>query len=287
MTDQPPVDDSSFEPKSVGDVTTDQSGGLTPLDNAHHAMEQAPQDDAARLRFYERLADSELFLMLTHEVQEDRVSPELFQLSDATYALVFDREERLSAFAGRPVPYVALSGRAITGMMAGNGIGLGVNLEVAPSSILIPANAIDWLAQTLAETPDEVEEKIAEITVPAGLPETLLSALDAKLALTAGMAQSAYLVGTISDAGGRGHLLAFVDAAPGAEPALAKAASEALTFSGLEAGVMDVGFFAAHDQMAASLARHGLRFDLPKPVSPERVERIAPGSDPDKPPILR
>ena len=36
----------------------------TPLDAAHAAMEAAPEDDAARLRFYERLADSELFLLL-------------------------------------------------------------------------------------------------------------------------------------------------------------------------------------------------------------------------------
>lgn len=260
---------------------------MTPLDLAHQAMEANAADDSARLRFYERLADAELYVLLTQEVQGDQISPDLFELPDATYVLVFDREERLSTFAGRPVPYAALSGRAIAGMLAGQGIGLGVNLEVAPSSILIPAQAIDWLAQTLAETPDEVEETITEVIAPAGLPEALLTALDAKLALTAGMAQSAYLVGTVSDSGRRSHLLAFVDAAPGAQAALAKAASEALTFSGLEAGVMDVGFFAAHDAMAASLARHGLRFDLPEPPKPERVERIAPGSDPDKPPILK
>ncbi len=35
----------------------------TPLDRAHAAMEAMPQDDAARLRFFERLADVELFLL--------------------------------------------------------------------------------------------------------------------------------------------------------------------------------------------------------------------------------
>ena len=39
----------------------------TPLDLAHAATEAAPQDDAARLRFYERLADGELFLLLEAE----------------------------------------------------------------------------------------------------------------------------------------------------------------------------------------------------------------------------
>jgi hypothetical protein len=259
----------------------------TALDTAHEAMEAAPDDDTARLRFYERLADSELFLMLKEEPREDRISPDLFDLPEATFALVFDREERLSAFADRPVPYVALSGRALAGMLAGQGIGLGLNLEVAPSSILIPPAAVDWLAATLAETPAEVEERIAEFSAPRALPEVLLTALDQKLAMAAGLARSAYLVGTTSEAGTKGHLLAFIDAVEGAQSALAKAAGEALTFSGLDAGVLDVGFFAAHDAAAAALARHGLRFDLPEPEAPRPAERPAPGSDPDKPPILR
>lgn len=259
----------------------------TALDTAHAAMEAAPENDAARLRFYERLADSELFLMLKEEPRHDQIAPDLFELPEATFALVFDREERLSAFAERAVPYVALSGRAIAGMMAGQGIGLGLNLEVAPSAILIPPAAVDWLAATLSETPTEVEERIAEFTSPRGLPEVLLSALDQKLAMAAGLARTAYLVGTTSETGTKGHLLAFIDAKEGAQAPLAKAAGEALTFSGLDAGVLDVGFFAAHDSSAAALARHGLRFDLPEPEQPLKVERPAPGSDPEKPPILR
>lgn len=259
----------------------------TALDTAHAAMEAAPDDDTARLRFYERLADSELFLMLKEEPRDDQISPDLFELPEATFVLVFDREERLSAFASRAVPYVALSGRAIAGMLAGQGIGLGLNLDVAPSAILIPPQAVDWLAATLSEAPAEVEERIAEFSRPMGLPEVLLSALDQKLAMATGLAKTAYLVGTTSESGTKGHLLAFIGAKDGAEAPLAKAAGEALTFSGLDAGVLDVGFFAAHDSAAAALARHGLRFDLPQPEEPTRVERIAPGSDPDKPPILR
>jgi hypothetical protein len=259
----------------------------TPLDTAHAAMMAAPDDDTARLRFYDHLADCELFLMLKEEPREDRISPDLFELPEATFALIFDREERLSAFAERPVPYVALSGRAIAGMIAGQGIGLGLNLEVAPSAILLPPAAVDWLATTLSEAPDETEEHIAEITRPGSLPEALLTALDRKLALAAGLARSAYLVGTISDNGIKGHLLAFIDADPAAQPALAKAAGEALTFSGLDAGTLDIGFFAAQDSTAAALARHGLRFDLPELPQAEEPKRPAPGSDPDKPPILR
>lgn len=259
----------------------------TPLDVAHGLMQADPNDDTARLRFFERLADSELFMLLSHEAVDENLSPEVFELSDHSFVLVFDREERLAEFVGKPAPYAALSGRLIADTLAGQGVGLGVNLEVAPSSILIPPEAVSWLAETLSHAPDEVEEKASHFTPPTGLPEALITALDAKLATAQGLARFAYLVGVTYESGAKGHLLGFVDARPGAEGALAKAAGEALTFSGIEAGAMDVGFFAASDPTAASLAKSGLRFDIPEPQRPEQPKITDPGSDPDKPPILR
>lgn len=258
----------------------------TPIDAAHAAMEAAPEDDAARLRFYERLADSELFLALEREAEGERITPQVFEVAGGSFVLAFDREERLAAFAGGPAPYAALSGRVIAAQLAPAGLGLALNLG-APSEILIPNDAVTWLAETVAHTPDEAEAQVAEVNAPLGLPEALLTALDAKLATATGRASGAYLVGVTYDSGARGHLLGFVDAVAGAEAALAKAVSEALTFSGIEAGALDVSFFRASDAMAARLARHGLRFDLPQPE--ERIEELrpAPGSDPDSPPILR
>ena len=258
----------------------------TALDSAHARMEANPQDDAARLRFFERLADCELFLMLTEEARDENISPELFEVADGRFVLVFDREDRLAQFAGRPAPYAALSGRVLAGMLAGQGVGLGLNLEVGPSAMLIPAEALTWLADTLGHAPHEVQARLDEVLPPAGLPDILLKALDAKLATAGALASAAYLVGTRENGGGSGHLLGFVDAVAGAESALAKAVSEALTFSGIEAGVLDVGFFAAADPVVATLSKVGLRFDLPQP---ERAitERPAPGSNPNNPPILK
>lgn len=260
---------------------------LTPLDRAHSAMEATPDNDASRLQFFERLADAELFLLLTKEAEGENISPEMFEVADGRFVLVFDREDRLTAFTGKPSPYAALSGRVLAQMLGGQGIGLGVNLEVAPSSILIPAEAMGWLSDTLGHAPDEVEAHVAEVSAPVGLPEILISALDQKLATATGLAASAYLVAVTYDDGGKGHMLAFVDAIDGAQSALAKAASEALTFSGIEAGAMDVGFFAASDSVSAKLAVAGLRFDLPQPQERQSHEVKAPGSDPAKPPILR
>ena len=258
---------------------------MTDLDQAHTAMEAAPEDDAARLRFYERLADTELFMLLGAEAEGDQISPELFEIEDQRFALVFDREERLSQFVGRVAPYAGIPGRGLAQMLAGQGIGLALNLEVAPSAMLIPAEAVDWLVATLSHGPDETEARLTEVSAPGGLPEAVVSGLDRKLAIAAGLARFAYLAAATYEDGTRGHVLAFVDAVEGAEKALASAAGEALTFSGIEAGMMDVLFVRASDSLAAHLAKVGLRFDLPEPETPHVPG--APGMNPEKPPKLR
>lgn len=258
---------------------------MTDLDQAHAAMEAAPENDAARLQFYERLADTELFMLLGEEAGNEQISPELFEIEDQRFTLVFDREERLSAFVGRVAPYAGLPGRALAQMLAGQGIGLALNLEVAPSAMLIPAEAVDWLVETLSHQPDETEARLTEVSAPGGLPEAVITGLDRKLAIAAGLARFAYLAAATYEDGARGHVLAFIDAVEGAEKALASAASEALTFSGIDAGVMDVLFVRASDPLAAHLAKVGLRFDLPEPEQPHLPG--APGMDPAKPPKLR
>lgn len=256
----------------------------TPLDVAHAAMEAAPDDAAARLRFYERVADVELFLLLEAEPEGDQINPVL--LEDA-HVLVFDRAARLAAYVGKPAPYVALSGRAIASMLEGQPLGLAINLGVAPSEIILPPEALDWLRDTLDHAPAQVEARIEAVLPPKGLPETLIAAIDAKLATATAMAAGAFLVAVAYHGGGRGHLLAFVGAIPRAQDALVRAASEALTFSGVEAGAMDVGFFAPSDPVVAKLAKVGLRFDLPQGEGLQQTPRMPPGSDPSKPPILK
>lgn len=255
---------------------------MTPLDQTHAAMEANPQSDSARLSFYERLADAELFLLLDEEAKGKHVSPSVFDTSDGRFVLAFDREDRMTAFTEGPVPYAALSGRAIAAMLAGQDIGLGLNLGVAPSSFLVPAGALAWLSDTLSDGPAEATERPEEIAPPAGLPEKLVTAIDTKLASARGLARMAYLVSVTYEGGRPGHMLAFIDTEPGAEAALARNISEALVFSGIEAGTLDVAFFNASDPLSAKLARHGLRFDIP-------VLEITrpPVQDPTKPPKLR
>jgi hypothetical protein len=173
----------------------------------------------------------------------------------------------------------------IAGLLKGQGIGMGVNLGVAPSSMLLPPEALDWLAETLDEGPDEVEARPAQF-FPPKVPEAVISALDAKLARAGGLATMALLVGVAYNDGRRGHLLALIDAKDGAEAALARAMNEALVFSGIEAGELDVVFLSSGTVEAEAVAKFALRFDLPKPDL--RVQDpAAPGMDPSRPPKLR
>ena len=144
-----------------------------------------------------------------------------------------------------------------------------------------------WLVQTLGHAPQQAEARPQSLHRPQGLPDALLQALDTKLATATGLARKAYLAGVTWEDGGRGHLLGITGAQPGAEAALAGAVNEALVFSGLEAGALDVTFLDDTDPLAAELARVALRFDLPEPAQPKIRNVEAPGSDPEKPPKLR
>lgn len=261
----------------------------TALDRAHAAMQAAPEDAAARLRFYGRLADGEMFLLLEPGSETTgALDPQVFGLDEGRFVMAFDREDRLAEFAGGPAPYAALPGRVVAAHLAGQGIGIGLNLGVAPSAHLLPAEAVDWLARTVAARPEAGAERPEAFAAPGALPEALLTALDTKLALCAGLAVAALLAEARYAGGRRGHLLAILGAAPGAHEALAGAISEALVFSGIEAGQLDVTFLAADDAAAKKMAKVALRIDLPGPATGSpRPAPAPPGSDPDRPPKLR
>jgi hypothetical protein len=259
----------------------------TLLDQAWAESEAAPEDGALRLRYYARLIEAEMVLLLEHEATGDTITPKVFDLEDGPLVLAFDLESRLTEFTGLPAPYAAMPGRALIDMLAGKSLGLGLNLGVAPSSRLLPPEIVDWLAQMIAERPEELSTRILALHAPKGLPEALLLTLDQRLARMEGLARMAYLAGVEYESGAGGHMLAFVDAAPDSEAALARAVQSALSFSGVEAGMLDVTFLAVEEPRAAEFARVGLRFDLPQPAPQTDNPPVAPGTDPKRPPRLR
>ena len=80
------------------------------------------------------------------------MTPRLFDIEGTRYALAFDLPERLSAFAGA-ADAATLSGRRLAAMLAAEGLGLGLNLDDAPSAQLLDPAAMVWLTTTLAHAP--------------------------------------------------------------------------------------------------------------------------------------
>ncbi|WP_054006149.1 SseB family protein [Cypionkella psychrotolerans] len=260
------------------------------LDQAYGAMQAG--DASAGLRFYRLLADATLFLLLEREAEGERVDPRVFDLPDGPVLLAYDSEERLAVFgqgpqSGAGLPYAALPGRLIAQQMLGQGLSLGLNFGTgAASEVLLPPEALRWLCEMLEAAPVEVEATPVQFFAPKGLPEALSDALTFTLGGAAGLARAALLSGVRYSDGRLGHMLAVIDAAPGAEEALARALSEALVFSGLEAGELDVTFLSSGDAAVVELARVAIVFEVPELVAQAAVERAAPGMD-GKPPRLR
>lgn len=249
---------------------------MTPLDHAHAHMTAAPDDDGARLRFFERLLDSELVLLLDSEAEGETISPRLAQTEAGAVALAFDTDDRLSAYAGGAA-YAALPGRALIEMLAGASLGLAVNLDVAPSAWLLSARDVAQLAEIASQVPEEATDYLDHIGPPEGATARLLEGLGEKLTQAAGLADGAYLV-TARSAGGEGRLmLGFVGTAEGAEIALARAAGEALTFTG-EDLALDVIHAPVGTPLAGALTRQGVRIEIPSPppaiVKPEGPPRL-------------
>ncbi|MCV6597668.1 MAG: SseB family protein [Mangrovicoccus sp.] len=260
----------------------------TDLDHAFQAMLAAPEDMQAAMAAYSALADAQLWLLLEGEAQDDQISPHLFETEDGAFTVVFDREERLAGFVSEIAAHAVLPGRVLIRMLAGQGLGLAVNLGSDAEMVFAPAQ-LEWLADILEIAPESGEAlPPQELRAPRDIPEPFLTALDARLARASGLARAAFLAQALYADGSTRHILAVIDAVPEAETALAGAIADAVRFYGDGAPDLDVAFFTTDDPIAQHLAVVGLRFDLPEPPQPEeRPARPAPGSDPDSPPILR
>lgn len=256
---------------------------MTILDQTHAAMEAGGEAEA--LAFWRSLADAELFLVLEEEATGEVMTPRVYDLAEGPLLLAFDSEERLATISDDPMPYAVLPGRVLAAQLAGQGLGLGLNLGTAcPSETILPPEAIDWLAEMLSQTdPEEAEARIAALAAPH-LPQGLLTALGGLLpsGAAAALAQVTY------QGGGQGHMLVLSGIRPEAEARMARAVAEALVFSGLEAAALDLAFAGAETALFLRISGAGLTVSAAEVVPPPMPEPPqAPGSDPDKPPRLR
>ena len=234
---------------------------MSNLDSRYAEM-QAGGDGLA---FYHALADTELFVLLETEAEGEVMSPQIFDLAESAVVLAFDSAERLARFVAGPQPYAALPGRVIVGQMAGQGLALGLNIGVgAASEVILPPEALDWLMEMLDQTPPQATSDVITGFEPPDVPQAVLLALP--LALIG--ATRAYLVGVCYKNGRRDQLLAVMGVAERDETRVARAVTEALAFSGLDAAALDLAFMTAEDAVLARMAGVALVFEPSRRISP-------------------
>lgn len=256
---------------------------MTPLDAVltEYMKDQTALD--ARLRVFEQFLSAELFIALKEEPVEDVIKPLLFDISDGRFALVFDKEDRLTSFLGGVQDFACLSGRALLELFRSQDVGLGVNLSQEESCALFTPEDLDWCAQFAVE-PEQSEQKFLSVRSVVDFPPELLAALDRKIASLSGFAKSAYLVSLQDATGTSRNSLVFTDALLPSEKRIAETISETVRLS--DSGhSLDVVFLPKQHSAISSIEKFGLRFDISEPEQAQPLQ--APGSDPSKPPKLR
>ncbi|MBN8291548.1 SseB family protein [Rhodobacter sp. NTK016B] len=264
----------------------------TAMQRAAAAPADTPEETSARLAFHAELSRAELFVLLDAEVTGDSMAPRVFDLPDVRAVLAFDSEYRLAEFAGAAAAYAALPGRILVSMLAesGEGLSLLVNAD-APHASLMSPEAVEWLAATLSGPAPSEGQGVAQGFAAPDLPETVLTplvaALERRLSGMPGLSQTV-LAGVLWQDGTRGHTLALAGLPDETHPAVARAVSEALALSGLEAGSLDVIF--PPERIMQAIAGVGLTLS-PAPFEMAEDQTITPGAnpglDPSRPPKLR
>lgn len=258
----------------------------TALDRAHARMVAAGETEPARRTFFAALAAAELVVVLEAEAPDDAatIRPLTVETGEGTLVLAFDTELRMADFLGTGAATATLTGRQVARMLAPAGLGLALNPEVAPSEMLLPADAIAWLAEMTPAATELRESRIAGVAPPAGAGCELLEALDARLAMLSGLATRAALAEAIHGDGARALVLGLWGVPAPLHAAATTAVAEALSLAGLPEAELDLVFVEEGDDLAARLARQGLVYDIPRPAAAPGA--TAPGSDPEKPPRL-
>ncbi|HEU0221148.1 MAG TPA: SseB family protein [Paracoccaceae bacterium] len=232
---------------------------MSALDAAQAAMEAAPDSEAARRDFWALLAATELWLVLGGEPEEGLV-PLVLRTAEGDLALAFDSEERLAGFVEAPTPWACLSGRRVVAMLAGQGIGLGLNLGAA-AGVILPADALAWAAEMLGQA--TLQERRRPVRIgPPRLDEARVRAIDMRLAAMAGMAAEAWLATACYDDGSEAPVLVLTGVAAAAQAGMAAALAEAHRLSGGQ-GVLDIVFPEADSPWLPALRRQGLGFEIP------------------------
>lgn len=162
---------------------------VTAIDRAYSEM--IGGGEAELLRFYQVLAGSDLLVLLDASGADEVPEPKIIPVEAGQYVLVFDLKDRVTELTGYDAPTSRVTGREVFQLMRGRGIGVAVNMGEAPSAMLIPGDAIDWICDTLGDSaatsqapppaPAPAPGRFKALLAPHNFPDTLQLALNEKL----------------------------------------------------------------------------------------------------------
>ncbi len=162
----------------------------TPLDLAFERARNDPEETAG---FYDALFAATIFLPIDRafddegnqsEAAASAIEPIFYEVEDQPTLLIFDTEERLAIWTDEPIDYVGLTGRQLFEMFDGEQQ-VALNIGVAPSSVVIPAEMVTWLHERASEEgdSDEIAAGTAlEVTAPPALDTEIVARIAARIA---------------------------------------------------------------------------------------------------------
>ena len=250
-------------------------------------MCHAPADQAMRMQFFITFLDSELYLLLSEEASYESISPIVASHKGIEHVLVFTSEDNLAEYSKQISPYAALSGRVIVEMFAQADLGIALNFAILSSELFLTTEEIKWLNEIVAEVPAIHQARPTAFFPLAEESKKLNSILIDKLLSLAELAASFWLTGVEYDNQSQGVMLIILDACTGAEAPLAKAALEAVAFSGLENLSFEVSFLPGQEKVVETVKRQGQPLLFPERPAKKLYQPSMPGGDPSKPPRLR
>ena len=255
---------------------------MSRMDKTYAHMLASPESDTAGLRFYEAFCDTNLSVLVNADL-----SMQVFETSQGKIILAFDTEERVAEFVDQPTEFIKMPGRELVTQLRGTDTGIGLNLNVAPTSQILTPEILAWISELLSVDSTLLVDQVAGFSADCQLSAEDRTALTDRLANFAGRVEAAYLCGVTYTDGAMADALFIVDCDPTIEADLFTAMIETQKFAKEDVADLAIKFISSSSPALLEIRRHGDELHLPKPIVTPAFQPTAPGMDPDKPPKLR
>ena len=166
---------------------------------------QSAEDTGSIQDFYNIFVNQVFYLLLediegNQELDSQVINPRLISVEGHETALIFDTEERMAEFIDTPSDFVTLTGEALVNMVVNKDIQIGLNLGVAPSSLIIDATILKSIWTDIQKTVEVIESSNLEnlsVSPPFLASEILIKSLHIHLELWRDTLKEALLVQAI------------------------------------------------------------------------------------------